>query len=380
MLKIIHLDTGIELRGGQQQLLFLARGLRQRGHEQLIVCPETSALEARARREGFRVFALPAHDPARAFGTLLLRQHLLTESFDILHAHDGRGQTIAWLASLGMPMRRVASRRVTFLPRGLAARHFRHGGAWHAIIAVSKFVRHLLITSGVPQSKIEVIPDGIEVPTELPSAELRLKNRAGWGAGPQDFLVGHAGAFTREKGQDLAAEAALLLASDFPRLRMLLAGDGPLRSSREIQAKVRQAQGRVQLIGYLEDLTGLMQSLDLFIMPSRAEGLGSSALMAMAHGLAVVATRVGGLPEIVEDGKTGWLVAPDSAAALAEAILTAPGDRRRLAELGSKARERAREFSVDIMVERTESLYRRLAGSRVGTPTEAAGSRGHHKP
>ena len=102
--------------------------------------------------------------------------------------------------------------------------------------------------------------------------------------------------------------------------------------------------------------------------------------MAMAHGLAVVATRVGGLPEIVEDAKTGWLVTPESAAALAEAIRTAAGDRRRLAEMGSKARERAREFSVDIMVERTESLYRRLAGSRVGTATEAAASRGRHKP
>src|SRR2546428_7321133 len=105
------------LRGGQQQLLLLARGLHKRGHDQLIVCPESSALESQTRQEEFRVFSLPPHDPAHAHGIFQLRQQLTAEPFEILHSHDGRGQTIAWLASCGLPVRRVASRRVTFLPR-----------------------------------------------------------------------------------------------------------------------------------------------------------------------------------------------------------------------------------------------------------------------
>ena len=98
-------------------------------------------------------------------------------------------------------------------------------------------------------------------------------------------------------------------------------------------------------------------------MPSRAEGLGSAALLAMAHGVPVVATRVGGLPEIVEDGRTGWLVPADSPAALADVIVSAASDRARLRTLGFQARERARQYASDVMVERTEALYYRLARS-----------------
>jgi glycosyltransferase involved in cell wall biosynthesis len=133
-----------------------------------------------------------------------------------------------------------------------------------------------------------------------------------------------------------------------------------MRASPQITAKVAQAQGRVRLLGYLENISEFLAGLDLFIMPSRAEGLGSAVLLAMTAGLAVVASRVGGLPEVVEEGETGWLVPPNSASALAEAIVAAASDRKRLGELGLRARERARQFSSDIMIERTEALYRRL--------------------
>jgi glycosyltransferase involved in cell wall biosynthesis len=122
--------------------------------------------------------------------------------------------------------------------------------------------------------------------------------------------------------------------------------------------------GRVRFLGPVENLPEFFAALDLYIMPSRAEGLGSSALLAMAHGVPVVATRVGGLPEVVEDERTGWLVPPDSPVALANAIISAASDRVRLRTLALQARERAKQYASDIMVERTESLYFRLAQAR----------------
>ena len=101
------------------------------------------------------------------------------------------------------------------------------------------------------------------------------------------------------------------------------------------------------------------------VMPSRAEGLGSSALLAMAYGLPVVASRVGGLPEVVEEDRTGWLVPANSSSALAEALVTAASDRERLARFGACARERVRAFSDDTMVSRTEALYLRLTAGLV---------------
>ena len=227
MLNIVHLDTGKELRGGQRQLLLLARGLRERGHEQLVVCPEGSALDARARQEGLRVFALPRHDLGQANGILQLRTQLLAEPAHILHAHDGRGQTLAWLASLGLPVRRVASRRVTFLPDTHARHRFIYRHTCHAVIAVSEYIRQLLVGSGIPEASIEVIPDGIEIPAALPTPAARQRARAAWGLSEGDFVIGHVGAFTPEKGQDVAIQAICLMAERLPQARLVLVGSVP---------------------------------------------------------------------------------------------------------------------------------------------------------
>ena len=117
---------------------------------------------------------------------------------------------------------------------------------------------------------------------------------------------------------------------------------------------------QVRLCGDIENLAEFFPALDLFVMPSTSEGLGSSALMAMSYGLPVVASRVGGLPEIVEEARTGWLVEPASPTALANAILAANGDLPSLQKLGLNGRARALQFSVDIMADRTEALYYRL--------------------
>ena len=360
MLRIVHLDTGLDLRGGQRQLLQLARGLRARGHEQLIVCPDGSGLERQAREESFRVFALPAQDLGHSHGMMQLRQRLLAEPAQILHAHDGRGQTLSWLASLALPVRRVASRRVTFLPGAVARHRFMYTRTCDAVIAVSHYVRGRLIDAGVPGNKVEVIPDGIEIPAELPTPAERARARVAWRFGEEEFIIGHVGAFTPEKGQDVAVDAMRLLFQKLPVAFLLLVGRPPDGFRTEVEKGFSEAPARTRFLGELEDLADFFSGIDLFIMPSRAEGLGSAALLAMARGRAVVASRVGGLPEIVEPERSGWLVEPGSPQDLAEAMLAAASNRGRLAQFGSYARERARQFSNDIMIARTEALYQRL--------------------
>jgi glycosyltransferase involved in cell wall biosynthesis len=228
------------------------------------------------------------------------------------------------------------------------------------VIAVSSFIRQGAIRCGLPQSMIEVIPDGIEIPSEVPSAETRAKARARWGFSESEFLIGHLGAFTPEKGQEVALQAFQVLGESLPHARLLLAGEGPTLNNPEITQRCKALGDRVRLCGTIQDPVEFFSALDLFVMPSKSEGLGSSALMAMSYGLPVVASRVGGLPEVVEDACTGWLIEPGSPAALAQAMLAAAGDRARLQQWGLNGRERARQFTVDIMVERTEALYCRL--------------------
>ncbi|HXH48926.1 MAG TPA: glycosyltransferase family 4 protein [Terriglobia bacterium] len=361
-LSIGHVDTGLVLRGGQRQLLLLAQGLRARGHSQLIVCPQESELYRSATSDGFQVLGLPREDFRHIKGIRQLRRRLHQDGLMLLHAHDGVGQSVAWIASLGTHVRRVATRRVTYLPKRRLDYRLKYKHTCHAVVAVSQFIARILEETGIPPKMINVIPDGIEIPERVPDAASRHATRARWRLGESDFVIGHLGGISEEKGQDLAIKALEILADRLPNGKLVLGGDISAEDLATSHLAAAVASGQVLLAGYQENLFEFFSGLDVYIMPSRSEGLGSAALLAMAHALPVIATRVGGLPEIVEEGSTGWIVAPESPDTLAEAIAAAATNPARLKELGNNARLRSKMFSADIMVERTEALYRQLMG------------------
>ena len=359
ILKIVHIDTGKDFRGGQDLLLSLASGLKQRGHRQLIVCPEGSPLAQRAANQEHKVMSL---------GTIgALRRRLRQDQFDIVHAHDAKAQAISFRASIGLLVRRVASRQVAFTPRHPLIHRWKYSRTCHGVIANSQSVRQVLIAAGVPDSHIEVISPGIELP-KLPTEDLRAQARMRWGFSSGEFLIGHAGAFTHEKGQDVALHAALLLAPRLSRARMILVGDGPERSRPGMVELARQASGIAVLPGFIDHLDEFYAALDLYIMPSRSEGWGLTALRAMSFGIPVIASNAGGLPELVENGKSGWLVPPESPEALAGAIEQGASDPARLCEFGRHARERASRFSIEQTVEQTERFYLRLLAPPTSFP------------
>ena len=157
ILKIAHIDNGHDFRGGQDLLLSLARGLKQRGHRQAIVCPEGSPLAQRAATEKQEVI------PVGRVGRL--RSLLREQHFDIVHAHDAKAQTISFLASFGLPVRRIASRQVAFPPRNPLIHRWKYSRTCHGVIALSQSVRQVLIEAGVPDSKIIAMhgQDGIHL-------------------------------------------------------------------------------------------------------------------------------------------------------------------------------------------------------------------------
>ena len=320
------MDTEEAWRGGQESLLTLARGLRTRGYRQTIVCPPSSALAERARSAGFPIAKLGLR------------------TADIVHAHSGRAQTVAYWETIGSRVCRVVTRHVAFQPRHPWVYKLKYTRTCHGIIAVSAAVRRGLIENGVPAAKIEIVHTGIEIPETIRGARSSA-----------EFVVGHIGAFTQEKGQDIAVAAAALLRGSLPRARVVLAGDGQLWN--EIR---RSAPENVTFPGFVSDRAAFFATLDLFIMPSRSEAWGLAALEAMAHGVPVIASDAGGLPEIIEPGNGGWLIPAGDPEALARAITDAATNMDVLRAQGHKARERARLFSVDRMVEQTAAFYQRF--------------------
>ncbi len=333
-LSIAHADSEIAFRGGQEALLQLARGLRALGHRQILACPAQSELAGRASTEGFEVVELNQ-----------LRARLRSDAVQIVHSHSGRAHNKAWLAKSGLNIRFVATRHVAFEPRFKVVHWLKYGVACDRIIAVSQAVREKLIQSGVPEKKIEVIHTGVALPETIPSTAERAAAREKWGLGQANFVLGHLGAFTREKGQDVAAEALKFIST--PNVRLILGGANPPAFT----------DPRILAPGYVEDRGSFFAAIDLFVMPSRSEAWGLAALEAMAHGVPIVASAVGGLMEIVEDGVSGLLVPPEDPRALAAA---AEEMWPALEEFGVKARRRAGQFSIEETVRRTETLYRSL--------------------
>jgi glycosyltransferase involved in cell wall biosynthesis len=204
------------------------------------------------------------------------------------------------------------------------------------IIAVSAAVRNVLTEAGIPAERIEVIHTGIDLP-----AEPAHRPHKG-------FAVGHMGAFTREKGQDIAVAAARLL----PDVRFVLAGEGPL-----LEELRRDAPANVVFPGFVENIAEFFSGIELFIMPSRSEAWGLATLEALAYGVPVIVSDIEGLAEIVTP-QCGVLVPPGNPEMLANAISTI--DRVGLDLRREAARQRAAEFTVAKMAEETELFYRRV--------------------
>lgn len=317
-LSITHVDTETAWRGGQQSLLTLALGLRERGHTQLIVSPAGSALTERARTAGFDVATK------------------CPRTGDIVHAHSGQAHNMAVRATLGATITRIVTRHVAFVPRHPLVHRLKYTKTCDGIIAVSAAVRNVLTEAGIPIEHIEVIHTGITLPDE-PAPRPH-----------KGFAVGHMGAFTREKGQDVAIEAARLL----PDIHFVLAGEGPL-----LDALRHAAPPNVSFPGFVTDLAEFFSGLELFIMPSRSEAWGLATLEAMAYGVPVIVSDIEGLSEIVTP-QCGVLVPQGNAEMLAQAIATI--DRVGLSARREAARARAAEFTVAKMAEQTETFYRRV--------------------
>jgi glycosyltransferase involved in cell wall biosynthesis len=247
------------------------------------------------------------------------------------------------------------------------------------VLAVSSAIAHDLIHRyGIRAEKVVTIRNGIDadafIPTRPPALVLKDLN-----LGNEDRRIGLAARMTPQKGHLVLLQALRLMSQRFSNLRCLLIGDGPLRPSLERYAGELGVAGQCVFTGIRSDIADLLSVVEVVVLPSHSEGLPFVLLEAMALAKPVVATRVGGNPEVVEDGKTGLLVPPGDPKALAEAIaflLDHPDDA---ACMGKRGRERVvGRFGLDRMIKALEQLYLELldrAGIRSDKGNEGAALR-----
>ncbi len=382
-MRILHVLSERGYSGGEDQLAHLLEHLAARGHESIVVLNPGALFAQTCQRLGLVVHEVRMRNDADLVAILRLRSLFKSTNPDLIHLACSRGHKLGALADVtskrGPP--KIVTRRMDYPIGASALRRWLYGSAVDAVVAISEGVRREVLAVGVAAQRVHCVHDGIDVGRfkGLRQGEQREQVRRELGV-VDDTLIGLTTAsLHRRKGQDVLLEALARLPDTGPRLLWLFAGDGPERSALEQRAAALGLLGtalsrrvEARFLGAVRPVDGLLAASDLFCLPSRREGLGVALLEAMAAGLAVVATAIGGMVEAVQDGVSGLLVPVEDVAALARALERLDDPELR-ARLGSAAEARAeRDFGLERMCEQSEAIYLAVASER---PSAAAARR-----
>jgi len=385
-LAIAGVDPERNFAGGETQVLGLALELRAMGHRAELLCDPAGELWRRANAAGLVCHPMPIRNALDAAAAAALRRRLRAGRYDVVHFHTSRAHAMApWVR--GLARAAVVTRRMDYVPNRLFARWLYGRRAVDGVAAISTGVADALVRAGVARERITVIPSGVDCAHfRPPTADERAAARAALGLGDADRAVGAVGVLEPRKGHRFLVEAMAMLERDdtggglprdqvarqaAPRIVAIIAGDGSLRDPLAAEIQRRGMGEAVRMVGRVGDARAILWALDIFVMPSLSEGLGVALLEAMACGLPAVASRVGGILDAVDEGRTGVLVGAEDADALAGALAGLSANAPARVAMGAAARSRADEyFSMVSMARRTVELYR--ACLQTGAAAKAA--------
>jgi len=348
-----------------ERILFVSRPPRDRTGEEVVGDLRRRGVDVRFLKRRFKFDPLAWWPLFRA---------LSRERVDVLHTH-AFGQN-AWGSLLGrlagVPVVIAHEHNWAFTGRALRPvidRELIARSAGAMIVVSGDARRRMIEVERIPPERLVLLPNGVQA---LPPGDGRAL-RADLSIRRGDPVVGTVCIIREEKALDVLIDAAALLRDDFPRLRVLIAGDGPDRARVEAAAERAGLADSVHMTGARTDVPDVLAAIDVAVICSDYEGSPRSVLEFMDAGKPIVATSVGGIPEVIEDGTHGVLVPPRDEAALAAALRTLLRDWERASELGARARDRCRrELSLDRTVESLQDLYEELYSRRNGNL--AAGS------
>lgn len=354
----LHIDEQRGWRGGEQQASYLMQGLAARGHTVMMAGRHGAPFLTRdhGMPDAAR-FALPFRGEFDLLTAWRLSKIVQEHRVDILHAHTSHAHTAAciarWLAGRGKV---VVSRRVDFPPKTSWFSRWKYAWPDH-YIAISRAIAQVLDAWGMDAARVTVVHSAID-PARVCVAPI-TRDTLGVPVGVP--LVGMIAALVGHKSPETFVDAMALVCARCGDAHAVLVGDGPLRPSVEARVHQHGLKTRFHLLGQRDDVPEILRALDVFVLSSREEGLGTSILDAMAAGVPVAATAAGGIPEVVRNGETGRLAPVGDAAALGEAILSLLESPETASNMADAAKRLVHEkYATPRMVEGNLAVYQRL--------------------
>jgi len=371
-LRVTHVVLSLECGGLEHVVVDLVSGGQARGQQVSVICLEQKGVLAK-QLEDAGVTVHCCHKPSGLHIRRMrreLRRLLLEVRPDVVHSHQ-----LGALFYAGPVSKSIGTAAVVHTEHG---KHFEHRAKtrWLGRYAARFADRYCCVSRDIAAdvirhriaspSKVQVVPNGIDTGRFGQVAEDACGIKAELGIPGASQIVGTVGRLAEIKRQDLLIHAFARLREMVPAAHLLLVGEGPERQSLEALAKELSVADSVHFAGYREDRERLLHIMDVFVLPSRSEGMPLSVLEAWAAGVPVLASRVGGLPELIDDGRTGRLVAGDDPHRWAQAIATLIADSAPTRDMTAAAKAVVEEqFSRSAMVQAYEQRYRDVIGTLV---------------
>ena len=361
-MKVLHLSSEASWRGGEQQIAYLAEALQQQSVEVMIACRQGSPVEVFCQEHNISHHSLPFRNSLDIYSAWKIRQLCRRWQPDILHAHSSKSHSLTWLAShFGSKAPIVLSRRVAFPIRrsSLNIKKYNHPLV-RRVLCVTESVKEKVVPLLADPSKAVVIHDGVDLSQYTPHSSGQtnyLKER--YQLPENAFLVGTTAAFTKEKDYPTFLYVAKKVIKNAPEQEVffIAMGEGSERSDIEALAKKLNIDHRIIFTGFIPEAKSLLGGLDLFLFTSTNEGLGSSLLDAFASGTAVVATKAGGIPEIVSHEETGLLAPVGDFSLLADHVQRLWEDAGLRNRLAQAALRYVQEFDKNVIAQKTLEVY-----------------------
>ncbi len=339
----------------------------------MVVCREGERLESEAKKLGLETANLPFHAELCPFSAAKLKA---LAGDGIIHAHTAHAAGTAALARLLGAPAAVVHRRVDFHLSGGLSKALKYERAGR-VVAVSKAIADVLKTDGLSADRVAVVPDAVPADEEeerwaglaggtfSPASQsgkdgLRRRLSEEFGLPAQALWIGNLAALVPHKDHDNLIAAAVIVLLQRPDARFLIAGEGPEEERLFEKIKRLGMVGKIVLLGRRDDPLDVLKSLDVFALSSWGEGMGSVLLEASACALPIAATTAGGIPEVVEDGKTGLVCPPRDPEALAQNLIKLLDDAALRRKLGDAARAALPRFGLKRMAEQMEKIYAEL--------------------
>jgi len=361
--RILHIIAGLWVGGAERGLVNLIRHANNDIFEHIIIAFEDGELKQDFLNLGIEPIILRKKEGHHLRFIFQIVRKFKQLKPNIVHCRNALpaviyGGTATKMASL--PLVVSIHGHTNFLKNNFRAKlYYRIQNCSDRVITVSNSIKNHLITSGgINLDKITVIHNGIDLTRIKPISSSRESKKMELGLSHSDLIVGCVGNLRPVKGHKYLIQSMPLILKKFSNVQFVLVGDGALRAELERLASEFNVKDKVIFLGYRKDVSELMPIFDIFVSPSLSEGLSNVILEAMVAKKPVVATNVGGNPEVIEDGKTGILVRPNDPQALGKALITLLDDKRKRWEMGTQGFLRVKqEFCLDKAVKKYEQVY-----------------------